>query len=181
MMFVLIALVVFLVIAGGFFLKTKPVALGVLVGIALFPLLFGSVNGAVVSATVAVSIMMAQPLFSLLGMVTVLCMLYLSDIPPDDFGIFPEKIFELTDKAVLLAIPFFVVSGAIMTKGGIAKRLISLATALTDWIPGGLAIAAIGGCVLFAAISGSSPVTVIAIGGMMYPALVKAGFDEGVY
>ncbi|MEC8049627.1 MAG: TRAP transporter large permease subunit [Myxococcota bacterium] len=178
MMFVLIALVVFLVIAGGFFLKTKPVALGVLVGIALFPLLFGSVNGAVVSATVAVSIMMAQPLFSLLGMVTVLCMLYLSDIPPDDFGIFPEKIFELTDKAVLLAIPFFVVSGAIMTKGGIAKRLISLATALTDWIPGGLAIAAIGGCVLFAAISGSSPVTVIAIGGMMYPALVKAGFDE---
>ena len=178
MMFVLIGLIAFLVIAGGFFLKTKPVALAVLLGIALFPLLFGSVNGAVVSATVAVSIMMAQPLFSLLGMVTVLCMLYLSDIPPDDFGIFPEKIFELTDKAVLLAIPFFVVSGAIMTKGGIAKRLISLATALTDWIPGGLAIAAIGGCVLFAAISGSSPVTVIAIGGMMYPALVKAGFDE---
>ena len=178
MMFVLISLIAFLLIAGIFFLRTKPIALAVLVGIALFPLLFGSVNGAVVSAAVAVSIMMAQPLFSLLGAVTVLCMLYLSDIPPDDFGIFPEKIFELTDKAVLLAIPFFVVSGAIMTKGGIAKRLISLATALTDWIPGGLAIAAIGGCVLFAAISGSSPVTVIAIGGMMYPALVKAGFDE---
>ena len=93
MMFVLIALIAFLVIAGGFFLKTKPIALAVLVGIAVFPLLFGSVNGAVVSATVAVSIMMAQPLFSLLGMVTVLCMLYLSDIPPDDFGIFPEKNF----------------------------------------------------------------------------------------
>ena len=145
MILVLITLIAFLVIAGGYFLKTKPIALVVLVGIGLFPLLFGSVNGAVVSSAVAVSILMAQPLFSLLGAVTVLCMLYLSDIPPDDFGIFPEKIFELTDKAVLLAIPFFVVSGAIMTKGGIAKRLISLATALTDWIPGGLAIAAIGG------------------------------------
>ena len=126
MMFVLIGLIAFLVIAGGFFLRPSRSRSPFSSGSHSSLFLFGSVNGAVVSATVAVSIMMAQPLFSLLGMVTVLCMLYLSDIPPDDFGIFPEKIFELTDKAVLLAIPFFVVSGAIMTKGGIAKRLISL-------------------------------------------------------
>ena len=112
----LVALIAFLVIAGGFSKDEADCARGSRWYHA-FPLLFGSVNGAVVGATVAVSIMMAQPLFSLLGMVTVLCMLYLSDIPPDDFGIFPEKIFELTDKAVLVAIPFFVVSGAIMTKG----------------------------------------------------------------
>ena len=84
----------------------------------------------------------------------------------------------LADQNLLLAIPFFVVAGAIMSAGDIANRLVNFAKALVGWLPGGLAIATVGGCMFFAAISGSSPVTVIAIGSMMYPALCKAGYQE---
>jgi C4-dicarboxylate transporter DctM subunit len=65
-----------------------------------------------------------------------------------------------------------------MTEGDIARRLIAFAKALFGWLPGGLAISAIFACVFFAAISGSSPVTVIAIGSIMYPALVKDGYGR---
>ena len=163
---------------GVYYLKEKPVPLVIILLIGGLPFLFGAPSTALITTTIALSILLAQPLYVLLGVITLLCFRYLAEIPPMDYGIFPEKMFELTDKAVLLAIPFFVVAGAIMTHGGIAKRLVNFAQALTSWMPGGMAIAAIGGCVLFAAISGSSPVTVIAIGGMMYPALVKNGYDE---
>ncbi|MEZ4460113.1 MAG: TRAP transporter large permease [bacterium] len=89
-----------------------------------------------------------------------------------------EQTRGLADQPVLLAIPFFVMSGAIMTEGDIARRLIAFAEALFGWMPGGLAISAVFACVFFAAISGSSPVTVIAIGSIMYPALVTAGYPE---
>lgn len=63
-----------------------------------------------------------------------------------------------------------------MTHGSIARRLIRIAETMTAPIPGGLAIAAVFSCGIFAAISGSSPVTLIAIGGLMYPSLTKAGY-----
>ena len=163
---------------GAYYLREKPIVLVILLAIAGVPLAMGAPGTALITTTIALAILLAQPLYVLLGAITLLCFRYLAEVPPLDYGIFPEKMFELTDKAVLLAIPFFVVAGAIMTHGGIAKRLVNFAQALTAWLPGGMAIAAIGGCVLFAAISGSSPVTVIAIGGMMYPALVSNGYDE---
>ncbi len=89
-----------------------------------------------------------------------------------------EQTRGLADQPVLLAIPFFVMSGAIMTEGDIAKRLIAFAQSMFGWLPGGLAISAVFACVFFAAISGSSPVTVIAIGSIMYPALVNAGYPD---
>lgn len=89
-----------------------------------------------------------------------------------------EQTRGLADQPVLLAVPFFVMSGAMMTEGDIARRLIAFAEALFGWLPGGLAISAVFACVFFAAISGSSPVTVIAIGSIMYPALVTAGYPD---
>ena len=91
-----------------------------------------------------------------------------------------ETTAEMMNKDVLLAIPFFVVSGAIMSAGGIAHRLVAFARALVGWMPGGLAVATVMACVIFAAISGSSPVTVIAIGSMMYPRLIKAGCKTAI-
>lgn len=173
-----IAVVLILAASSFYFLKHKPVVAIILTGIGAGPLLVGSYAGSLIASTIALSLLLAQPLYVVLGALTLLCFNYMASIPINDFGIFPEKIFGLTDKNELLAIPFFVISGTIMTHGGIAKRLIDFARALTWWLPGGLGIAAIGGCVLFAAISGSSPVTVIAIGGMMYPALTAAGYDE---
>lgn len=89
-----------------------------------------------------------------------------------------QKSEDLFTKQEFLAIPLFTISGAIMTAGGIAKRLINVADAAFGWLPGGVAVAAIVACMLFGSITGSSPVTLIAIGSIMFPALVKAGYPE---
>ena len=69
-------------------------------------------------------------------------------------------------------------SGAIMSRGQISKRLIDFAQALIGWVPGGMAMSGVIACMLFAAISGSSPATVVAIGSMMGPALIAEGYRE---
>lgn len=79
---------------------------------------------------------------------------------------------------VLLSIPMFLIAGNIMTRGSIARRLIRVTTLLTDPLPGGLGIATILSCALFAAISGSSPVTLLAVGSIMYPALLEQGYSK---
>jgi C4-dicarboxylate transporter, DctM subunit len=77
-----------------------------------------------------------------------------------------------------LAIPLYVLAGNVMANGSIAARLIRIMSALTAPIPGGLALAAVLSCSIFAAISGSSTVTMLAVGGVLYPALTKAGYDR---
>jgi C4-dicarboxylate transporter DctM subunit len=89
-----------------------------------------------------------------------------------------QQMFNSADSFALMAIPMFVLSGNIMTAGGISKKLIDVATAIFGPLPGGLAIAAVAACAFFAAISGSSPATVAAIGSIMIPALMKAKYDE---
>jgi C4-dicarboxylate transporter, DctM subunit len=137
-------------------------------------------------------VVLGSPLFVIIGVLAAMCFslygeegLYQASacatLDPEaicGYDTFPAKMAGLTTKNVLLAIPFFVVSGAIMSEGDIANRLVAFARALVGWLPGGLAAATVGGCGFFAAISGSSPVTVIAIGSMMYPALVKAGYPD---
>ncbi|MCH8863459.1 MAG: TRAP transporter large permease subunit [Proteobacteria bacterium] len=82
------------------------------------------------------------------------------------------------DNEVLLSIPLFILAGNIMSRGSIAERLIKVMRIATTPIPGGLAIATILSCAFFAAISGSSTVTLIAVGSIMYPALLKAGYPK---
>ncbi len=86
--------------------------------------------------------------------------------------------FEATKKHELLAIPFFVLAGNLMTQGSIANRLIDVARALLGRTPGGLGLASVLACTVFAAISGSSPVTVIAIGSIMYPMLIREQYPS---
>ena len=99
---------------------------------------------------------------------------FTTDPLPDLAG----KVFSGIDNFPLMAIPFFVLAGNIFTTGGVAKRLINLANAYIGHLPGGLSIAAILSCALFAAISGSSPATVAAIGSIMVPAMVKFGYPK---
>lgn len=89
-----------------------------------------------------------------------------------------EDLWISLDNGILLAIPMFLLAGSIMTRGAIARRLIGIATAATSGLPGGLAVAAIVSCAIFSAISGSSPVTMLAVGGIMYPALLAAGYSK---
>ncbi len=96
----------------------------------------------------------------------------------ESLGRIVTKIEGLTGKNVFLSIPLFVAAGVVMTQGGIAKRLIEVARAAVGWLPGGLAIATVLACVVFAAISGSSPVTLIAVGVIMFPALTASKYPE---
>lgn len=82
------------------------------------------------------------------------------------------------DKEVLLSIPLFILAGNVMTRGSIAERLIGIVRTATAWLPGGMAAATILSCAVFAAISGSSTVTLLAVGAVMYPALLKAGYSK---
>ncbi len=117
------------------------------------------------------------PLFVVIGVAAAVAFgLYAGYDGIDGLQILVVKMASLTGKNVFLAIPFFVVSGAIMSAGTIATRLVALAEAVVGWMRGGLAVAAVLASVIFAAISGSSPVTLIAIGGIMFPAMLKAGY-----
>lgn len=89
-----------------------------------------------------------------------------------------QQLFNGMDNFILLAIPFFILAGNIMARGSISKKLVEVMQLMVGRLPGGMAIASILACIFFAAISGSSPATVIAIGSIMIPALVKYGYDE---
>lgn len=89
-----------------------------------------------------------------------------------------EDMWSAIDKEVLLSIPLFLLCGSVMGKGAIAERLIRVMRALTAPVPGGLALATILTCAVFAAISGSSAVTLIAVGSVAYPALIADGYSK---
>jgi C4-dicarboxylate transporter, DctM subunit len=89
-----------------------------------------------------------------------------------------QQLFNGMDNFILLAIPFFILAGNIMAQGSISKHLVAVMQLITCRIPGGMAVAATLACIFFAAISGSSPATVIAIGSIMIPALIKHGYGE---
>jgi C4-dicarboxylate transporter DctM subunit len=89
-----------------------------------------------------------------------------------------EDMWVALDKELILSIPLFILCGNVMTLGSTAKRLVRIVAALTRPLPGGLAVAAILSCGVFAAISGSSIVTMLAIGTVMIPAMRAAGYDN---
>ena len=89
-----------------------------------------------------------------------------------------EDMWISLNNEVLLAIPIFLIAGNLMTRGSIARRLIDVARLSTSFLPGGLGVATILSCALFAAISGSSPVTLLAVGTILYPALLQHGYTK---
>lgn len=89
-----------------------------------------------------------------------------------------QKFFTAADSYSLMAIPFFMIAGGLLEKGGVAKRLVNLFNAILGWLPGGLAIAAFIASAFFGAISGSSAATVAAIGAIIVPIMIEEGYDE---
>jgi C4-dicarboxylate transporter DctM subunit len=132
-------------------------------------------TGLLIVLALVVSLLFGLPLFVIMGSIAAICYLTISG---ESMAVIIGDIFYAADKEILLAIPLFILAGQIMTKGSISGRLINFAKSLTAGVPGGLGLAAILSCAVFAAISGSSPVTLIAIGTLMYPALVEAGYSK---
>jgi C4-dicarboxylate transporter DctM subunit len=126
-------------------------------------------------ALILILVAFSQPLFVIMGSVTAYCYAFFGD--GELTGVI-EDIYFAANKDLLLAIPLFILAGSLMSQGGISRRLIRLATSLTAGVPAGLAVAAVFSCAIFAAISGSSPVTMIAIGSILYPALRAADYPK---
>ncbi|WP_298085384.1 TRAP transporter large permease subunit [uncultured Campylobacter sp.] len=110
-----------------------------------------------------------------LGASTVLTMLLFTDL---DVAAMPQLIFDGINKFALMAIPMFILAGNLLSKGGSARRIIDFAKSMVGHLPGGLPMSAIFACVIFAAVSGSSPATVVAIGSIMFVAIKEAGYPK---
>ena len=110
-----------------------------------------------------------------LGASTVLTMLLFTDL---DVATIPQLIFDGINKFALMAIPMFILAGNLLSKGGSARRIIDFAKSMVGHLPGGLPMSAIFACVIFAAVSGSSPATVVAIGSIMFVAIKEAGYPK---
>lgn len=91
----------------------------------------------------------------------------------------PIEIFRLANTPILLAIPLFTFAGYLLSQGGTSARLVRFSRALFGWLPGGLGVVALVSCAFFTAITGATGVTIIALGGLLYPALISEKYKEG--
>lgn len=128
--------------------------------------------------TFAVLLLLHVPISISIAMATLAAMLFTIDFMPAVTTI-AQRIAGGVDSFALLAIPFFILSGLLMGRGGIAHRLIEFAKVLIGMVPGGLAFVNVISCTLFGAISGSAVAATSAVGGFMIPAMEKEGYDRG--
>jgi len=107
------------------------------------------------------------------------CVLTMLIYPNVSLLMITQNCFTALNSFPLLAIPFFILSGSLMSSGGIAKRLLNAASAIFGFLTGGLALVSTAACVFFGAVSGSGVATTSAIGGFMIPEMEKHGYDKG--
>ncbi len=125
-----------------------------------------------------VFVVSGMPIAFALGLSSITTILFFSH---DSLASIALKLFaSQSEHYTLLAIPFFILSSAFLTTGGVANRIINFAIDCVGWIRGGLAMASVLACMIFAAVSGSSPATVAAIGSIVIAGMVKAGYPESL-
>ena len=120
------------------------------------------------------TMLLGVPIAMALGLTSVLTLMVFGQ---ESLAAVALKFFQATQKYELLAVPFFILAGTFLTTGGVARRLIDFANAAVGHLHGGLALAAVVACMLFASISGSSPATVIAVGSIAIAGMVKNGYS----
>lgn len=121
--------------------------------------------------------------FMAIGMPIAICLglsslLTIAFFAHDSLASLSIKLYETSEHYTLLSIPFFILAGALMSTGGVARRMIDFAIAAVGHLRGGLAIASILACMLFAAVSGSSPATVVAVGSIVIAGMVRSGYPQ---
>lgn len=122
-----------------------------------------------------VFMVLGMPIAVALGLSSILTILFFAQ---DSLASLALKLYETSEHYTLLAIPFFILGGSFMTTGGVARRMIRFANACIGHLRGGLAMASVMACMLFAAVSGSSPATVVAVGAIVIAGMVKAGYPQ---
>jgi C4-dicarboxylate transporter, DctM subunit len=130
-------------------------------------------NGLIIFGLLVLLMLTGMPISIALGLTVLTFIFGFTDVPLQSVAL---KLFTGLESFEIMAIPFFILAGNFLTHGGVAKRMINFASSLVGHWYGGLGLAAVLACALFAALSGSSPACVVAIGSILMPAMVKAGF-----
>ncbi|MBF0192421.1 MAG: TRAP transporter large permease subunit [Magnetococcales bacterium] len=129
----------------------------------------------IIFGLLAVLLATGMPISIALGLTVLIYLFGLTTVPIEAVAL---KLFTGIERFEIMAIPFFILAGNFLTHGGVARRMIRFASAMVGHLHGGLGLAGVLACTLFAAISGSSPATVVAIGAILIPAMVRAGFPK---
>lgn len=132
-------------------------------------------TGAIVFGLLIVLMLTGMPISIALGLTVLTFLFVFTRIPIESVAL---KLFTGIEKFEIMAIPFFILAGSFLSQGGVAKRMIRFATSMVGHAYGGLGLAGVLACALFAAVSGSSPATVVAIGSILLPAMVAQGFPK---
>jgi C4-dicarboxylate transporter DctM subunit len=130
-------------------------------------------NAGIVFALLLALMLTGVPVSIALGLTVLMFMFFMTSVPVEAVAL---KLFTGIEKFEIMAIPFFILAGGFLTHGGVAKRMIAFATSLVGHWHGGLALAGIVSCAMFALVCGSSVATVVAIGSIVLPAMVKQGY-----
>jgi C4-dicarboxylate transporter DctM subunit len=132
-------------------------------------------RAAIIFILLVALMMTGMPVSIALGLTVLAFMFTLTDVRTESVAL---KLFTGLESFEIMAIPFFILAGTFLTHGGVARRMIAFATSMVGHWYGGLALAGVLACALFAAVSGSSPATVVAIGSVILPAMVAQGFPK---
>ena len=132
-------------------------------------------TGLIIFGLLCLLMITGMPISIALGLTVLTFLFTMTQVPLESVAL---KLFTGIEKFEIMAIPFFILAGNFLTHGGVAKRMIRFATALVGHWHGGLALGGVVACALFAAVSGSSPATVVAIGSILLPAMVKQGYPK---
>ena len=132
-------------------------------------------NAAIIFGLLLALMLTGMPISISLGLTVLTFLFTMTQVPIESVAL---KLFTGIEKFEIMAIPFFILAGNFLTHGGVARRMINFASAMVGHWHGGLGLAGVMACALFAAVSGSSPATVVAIGSIILPAMVKQGFPR---
>jgi C4-dicarboxylate transporter DctM subunit len=130
-------------------------------------------NSALIFVLLIALMLTGMPISISLGLTVLTFLFTMTDVPVQAVAL---KLFTGIEKFEIMAIPFFILAGNFLTHGGVARRMIRFASSMIGHWHGGLGLAGVMACALFAAVSGSSPATVVAIGSVILPAMIKQGF-----
>ncbi|MES2105998.1 MAG: TRAP transporter large permease subunit [Pseudomonadota bacterium] len=133
-------------------------------------------NAAIIFVLLLALMLTGMPISISLGLTVLTFLFTMTTVPVESVAL---KLFSGIENIEIMAIPFFILAGNFLTHGGVARRMINFATSMVGHWHGGLALAGVMACALFAAVSGSSPATVVAIGSIILPAMVKQGYPKG--
>jgi len=132
-------------------------------------------NPWIIFALLVALMLTGMPISISLGLTVLTYLFTMTSVPIESVAL---KLFTGIEKFEIMAIPFFILAGNFLTHGGVARRMIDFASSVVGHWHGGLGLAGVMACALFAAVSGSSPATVVAIGSIVLPAMVRQGFPN---